>query len=302
MSKIQFTKSALSPEQLLTKLKGQGLLVDCDQDALRYLQFVGGFRLKAYWYPRQDPQTKQFCHGTRFSKIIEEYEFDRGLRAVAFVAIERLEIAIRSTMANRLAIAHGPHWYLKPEIFKPNARWTFGQMLSKIEREVGLAERQVFIQSYNKKYDDPYIAQSWAMTECVSFGFWSKTYNILRLRDDKRAISLKFNVAIHEVFQSWLHTLSYFRNVVAHHDRLLRTNLAISPLRYSAGRIHFRQTNGSFTSNVYAVMVIMAYLTKASGLSSTFKCDLQTHFAKFPEIDISQIGFPKDWADRPEWN
>jgi abortive infection bacteriophage resistance protein len=171
VSKIQFTKTALTPVQLLTKLKGQGLLVDSDKDALRYLQFVGGFRLKAYWYPYQDQQTKRFVPGIAFSKIIDQYEFDRGLRAVAFASIERLEIAIRTTMANRLAIAHGPHWYLKSEIFKPNSRWTNGQMLSKIEREVGLSERQAFIRVYNDKHDDPYIPQSWAVAECVSFGF-----------------------------------------------------------------------------------------------------------------------------------
>jgi hypothetical protein len=49
MAKATFSKKAATPEQLLAKLKTQGVVTTSsaeDDEALRYLRFVGGYRLK----------------------------------------------------------------------------------------------------------------------------------------------------------------------------------------------------------------------------------------------------------------
>lgn len=264
--------------------------------ALAYIQNVGAFRLKAYWYDRQDPVSKQFVHGTSFNAIIEMYEFDRRLRASSFYAIDRLEIAIRSTIANQLALRHGPHWYLDSRIFKPNSKWQYGTMLKKIEDEVGRASGRAYIASYNARYDDPYIAHSWAITECVTFGFWSRTYEILRDPNDKKAISKKFGIDTTEVFVSWLHSLTYFRNLIAHHEKLLNITLSISASSYKTKGIKLSQGR-----SVYAAATIINYLCQQTGLPSRWKNDLEDIFTAFPNVDIAQLGFPNDWKDRAGW-
>jgi len=80
MSKIPFNKTSSTPAQLLSKLESRKLTVGNRDLALSYLQHVGGFRLKGYYYHLTDPVTKEFQPGTTFEQIAERYEFDRKLR------------------------------------------------------------------------------------------------------------------------------------------------------------------------------------------------------------------------------
>jgi hypothetical protein len=59
-------------------------------------------------------------------------------------------------------------------------------MLSKIESEVDRSSSKLFIRAYHREYDDPYLPPSWAMSECVSLGMWSRTYKMLR---DPRSVT-----------------------------------------------------------------------------------------------------------------
>ncbi|MEG1679918.1 MAG: Abi family protein, partial [Stenotrophomonas sp.] len=101
----------------------QGLAVADQPKALQYLQYVGGYRLKGYWHHVVDPLTNQFPAGYAFERIADRCEFDRELRSATIEAIDRLEVAIRSTIANYLSLRHGPHWFLNSAIFKPTAKW-----------------------------------------------------------------------------------------------------------------------------------------------------------------------------------
>lgn len=94
---------------LLQKLVDQNLIVTDRVLAERYITFVGHYRLKGYWFHLIDPATKQFKPGTTFDIIQQRYEFDREIRAIILEAIERLEVAIRSSLCNFLSLKHSPH-------------------------------------------------------------------------------------------------------------------------------------------------------------------------------------------------
>jgi len=52
-----FGKTALPPQALLVKLKAQGLIVADDALALKYITYVGHYRLKGYWHQLLDSTT-----------------------------------------------------------------------------------------------------------------------------------------------------------------------------------------------------------------------------------------------------
>lgn len=155
-AKLPFTKTAFTPQALLVKLKTQGLVVDDDDFALKYISYVGHFRLKGYWYQLQDPATKNFLPNTTFEHVCQRYECDREIRAIIMESVERLEVAVRTVICNLLSLKYSPHWYLKMEIFAPKGRAGIGQMLSKIEGEVERASSRLYIKAYYESYDDPY--------------------------------------------------------------------------------------------------------------------------------------------------
>lgn len=297
-TKEPFTKSASTSAELLTKLKSQGLVVPPEDEskALAYLNYVGGYRLKGYWHHLVDPTTNNFPAEYTFQRLADRYEFDRELRAIAISAVDRLEVAIRCVMANYLSLKHTPHWFLNTGIFKPVARWGAGQLIRKIEEEVERSSAKAFVAHYFSKHDDPYLPPSWAISECVTFGLWSRTYQILRHGDDKKAIAKKFGIDEPEVFRSWIHTITVLRNMAAHHGQFLRVELRVAPTNYKNENIKF-----SNPKSFFAAATLINYLLNHINLPQQWKSDLQQLFAKYPGIDISELGFPENWASRAGW-
>lgn len=298
MAKTQFTKVALTADQLLAKLVAQGLIVPAASQAtaLTYFQYIGAFRLKGYWYKVVDPATKQFPPGYTVQQLIDLAEFDRGLRSCSAKAIEVLELAIRSVISNAMSVAHNPHWFLERKIFKPTNNWGLGQLIKKIEDEVGRSQDKKYIQSYFQNHDDPYLPPSWAITECVTFGLWSRTYQIFRDSADRKKISMKFNIDNPDVFQSWLHAITVLRNTVAHHSQILGVKLRVSPSNYKAHSIKFSD-NQSF----YALATVMNHLGAQTQMPMTLKADLQQLFNLYPQISPNSVGFPPNWAAQAGW-
>lgn len=291
-----FAKPAQTPEQLLQKLKDRGLVVPDDGQALSYLRGVGAYRLKGYWHYAQDPVTKRFPAGYDFEEIRQRCELDRELRAATIEAIDRLEVAIRTAIANHLSLAHSPHWFLQPGIFKPTMQWGIGHLIRKIEDEVGRAKGKAFIQHYFGNHDEPYLPPSWAITECVSFGIWSRTFQILRDPNDRKTIARRFGVQQPEVFESWIHALTVLRNLAAHHGQLLNVQLGVAPAGYKRGKITFRQPKSFF-----AMATVVQYLLVQTGLPQRWKPALKASFNAHPRVPLSELGFPAAWETAPGW-
>lgn len=291
-----FTKPASTPEQLLQKLKSCGLAVTNDAQALAYLRGVGAYRLKGYWHYAQDPVTKRFPAGYDFEDIRQRCELDREVRAATIEAVDRLEVAIRSVMANHLSLTHSPHWFLDPRIFKPTEQWGIGKMIQKVEMEVGRSKGKAFIKHYFGRHDDPYLPPSWAISECVSFGMWSRTFAILRDPNDKKTIAKRFGVDQPQVFESWIHALTVLRNVAAHHGQLLNVQLGVAPAGYKKGGITFQQPKSFF-----AIATVVHYLLKQTNLPQRWKPALLTSFATYPRVPISELRFPPNWDTALGW-
>lgn len=290
MTKTPFAKTAFTPQALLAKLKTQGLIVDDDNIALKYIAYVGHFRLKGYWYQLQDGATKNFLPSTTFEHICQRYECDREIRAIIMESVERLEVAVRTVICNLLSLKYSPHWYLKTEIFAPKGRNGIGQMLSKIEGEVERASSRLYIKAYYDSYEDPYLPPSWAMSECVTLGTWSKIFAMLRDPTDRKVVSSKFGITQVEVFESWLHTLTVLRNMAAHHDRFIDVKIGVSPTNLKLKDIKFTDNK-----TVYASLTVIHVLLSSIGFNSTFKARLASMEERYGAAHFQRMGFPEHW-------
>jgi abortive infection bacteriophage resistance protein len=296
LTKQKFSKPASTTANLLAKLKGHGLVVADDNQATAYLNGVGAYRLKGYWHRAQDQNTKQFKSGFAFEDIRQHCELDREVRAATIEAIDRLEVAIRSGIADYLSLHHSPHWFLDASIFKPTANAGMGQMIAKIEREVGRAKEKAFIAHYFRHHDDPYLPPSWAIAECVSFGMWSRTFSILRNPTDKKGIAMRFGVDQAEVFGSWIHALAVLRNVAAHHSQLLYTPLGVAPNSYQKANMKFRDPK-----SFYAIATVAHFLLQATNLPHRWKATLGAIFTAYPKVSPKDLGFHPGWENSPGW-
>lgn len=297
VKKLVFAKTALTPQALLDKLKSQGLIVNDDDLALKYIAYVGHFRLKGYWYQLQDSASKNFLPNITFEHIRDRYECDREVRAIIMESAERLEVAVRTVICNMLSLKHSPHWYLKTEIFAPKGRVGVGQMLSKIESEVERASSRLYIKAYYDSYDDPYLPPSWAMSECVTLGTWSKIFSMLRDPIDRKVISSKFGITQVEVFESWMHTLTVLRNMAAHHDRFIDVKISVSPTNLKLKDIKFTDNK-----TVYSSLTMIHVLLSAIGFNGSFKARLESMEGRYGVAHFQRMGFPENWkTDANGW-
>lgn len=157
--------------------------------------------------------------------------------------------------------------------------------LRKLEEGIRQSSKELFVIHHRHKYDG--LFPFWVAIEVTSFGDLSRIYrNLLRETKIKVIEHLKIPP---ETVASWLHTLSYIRNVCAHYGRLYGKDLVIKP-----SLTHFKSQNVD-NKTTFSIAFILAYflerndhinfITTLSGLIEEYLDD----------IKLSHMGFPNEW-------
>ncbi len=214
---FEFKKPPLSIGQQIDLLKNRGLIIDNPERAIHYLQFIGYYRLSGYarhFQTTNEPQDN-FKKSTTFNDILKVYIFDRQLRLLMMDAIERIEVAVRSTISNTMSEKYGAHWYMNRSLFID--RFQYETFIETIKRESGYQnskKQNEFCQHYFTKYTKPYLPPSWMLTEVLSIGTWSNIFANLKNRQDQQDIGAIYKLP-YKVFTSWLRSFTYLRNLCA---------------------------------------------------------------------------------------
>lgn len=295
--KQPYNKLPLTYQEQIALMESRGLTVPDHSRAERYLSQISYYRLSAYMLPFKQVKDT-FNTGTTFDQIIDLYVFDRELRLLAFDAIERVEVTIRAQMIYQLAHKYGSHWPDKHYIFKDQK--TFGDIQKIIKDHCASRNPEVFIEHYLHTYDPPATPPSWMSIELLTVGQLSLLYKAINKNEDRKDIAAYFSLH-HNVFQSWLHAITYVRNICAHHARLWNRDFAIQPDLLLKPALPW--INPSFKNNrrAYYFFCCLQYLLKTANPSSHFKQKLVDLTTKHPNIPIQYAGFTKKWETEPIW-
>lgn len=236
---------------------------------------------------------------TDFDTVIKLYEFDAKLRKIVMAELGNIEVAIRSQIVYALSSDYGSFWLDNEDLFFDLKK--YADIKTKIEVEVKRS-RESFVVYFMEKYPNK-LPPAYMAIETMSFGTLSKLYKSLRLPGDKQKISHFFGLS-GETFGSWLHSLSYVRNICAHHARLWNIQLGITPKDYEcpqgvAKRLWLE--NSSNLKRIYVILSIMIYLLNAINPKHSFKRELKKLFAEYSDIDKAAMGFPDDWQKEALW-
>ena len=97
----RYSKPALNFNDQLAELKGRGMIVGDEAQAIHWLKTISYYRLSAYFHPFKE--SDDTCGpGTDFERVQMLYSFDRKLRLLLLDAIERIEVALRAAIAECL--------------------------------------------------------------------------------------------------------------------------------------------------------------------------------------------------------
>ncbi len=307
IKKKKFSKKSLLINEQSELLISRGLIINDLKKAEQNLATVGYYRLSAYFKPFliAHDNSHQFKKNSTFEQIWEIYVFDKELRLHVSDALERIEIALRTSLSNSMSHKYGNLWYLskKPfskqwntekEVYKKNSphRYFFKEI-----NEICSNKKEEFISHYYKNYNDPEFPPSWMIMECLSFGKCTSLFRNLAELNDKRLISKIFGYHP-RVIESCLEPLRYTRNLCAHHSRLWNRWFVYTPRHLNA----FGNVNSKPHSFHMQAFVINKFNETISP-DSKWKERLYQLFEKYNDsVPFHLMGFQTNWQSDSFWN
>lgn len=297
MSKIPFNKLPLTYSQQLQQLKERGLTVNSEEKALHLLEAISYYRLSGYWYPLlQDKKNHAFKANADFDTAFRLYCFDRELRKLVLAELEKIEIAVRAKMIYVLSHKHGAFWFSNPSIFRNPIK--HADSITKMGQEYSRSDEE-FIKAFSDKYSNP-LPPSWISVEITSFGTLSMLYSNLLPGTEKRAIANHFGVS-DSVFQTWLHSIVYLRNICAHHSRLWNRSMSIRPQFPKKTTKQWIDMSGVQNHKTYFMLSMIKYLLQTVNPKSTFSSRLKALLKKYNNVDVRAMNFPANWENELLW-
>lgn len=279
------------------------------EDAKRWLETVGYYRLSAYWLPFEIPpadgsvRSKAFRTGSTFETVTDLYVFDRRLRVLLLEAIERVEIHVRSRWTYHMSHAYGAHAHLNHELF--SGALNHAEQLVRLARSVEKSE-ETFILHYKGKYTEPYSPPLWAATELMTLGELSKWFQASRDNSIKSFVGKELGLPTKEITEGALQSLSYVRNICAHHGRLWNRRMVkrLPKIKRLRTDLVFVEHAGEQVSDnrIYNVLVVVLHMLDQQKTDSTFRQRLRDLLEGVPASDFSAMGFPDNWRDRKVWS
>lgn len=298
MSKICFSKSYKNALDLVTLLQSRGLIVSDAQQAERYIQNIGYYRLSAYMYPfLQEPKSHhQFKNGTLFEDVLRLYRFDKKLRVLLFNEIEKIEISIREAIMNLVAEETGDiYWLTNPNHFHNQS--IFFNSHNLLQREYAKST-EFFIEHFKCTYWEPF-PPAWILGELLPMGNVNIYFRNLKDKSIKKCVAKRFHLHA-PVFESWLSVLTLTRNACCHHSRVWNKVNKIIPndMKGMTDPWIIMETD---KRRVYFNICIIRFFLNIISPSNDFRSKIQWLFIDFPEIDIAALGFPPGWEMEPLW-
>lgn len=313
MSKKAYNKPPLTYQEQVALWNKRGLKAPDTHRAIRYLNHISYYRLSAYAIPFQKQKDK-FDANTEFEDVLQLYLFDRELRILIFDAIERIEVSIRTQLIYQMAHRYGSHWHEDPRLYAAPYRDekgfeinTYKSIQSFLKRQYNSDKPEVFVNHYFDRYDTPPTPPSWMALELLTLGQISRLYSDLAKNTDKAEIANYFGVHF-TVFESWLHALTYCRNLCAHHSRFWNREFHIQPKIPKKTKFNWVDPHFSINNRSFYYISIIKYLLNIVNPHNSLQAKLESLLKKYPKTEIRYMGIPSDdneeplaWHEQPLW-
>ncbi len=292
-----YDKQPLTIDEQVARLSFRGLEITDSSHALHTLERISYYRLSAYWYPVKNADSS-FSAGANFDVALQLYEFDRHLRLLVMDAIERVEISLRTAITYTLSHTYGTFAHTNPDNSRRHFRHE--QWIAKVEHDSKYAQED-FVSHYRNTYEGFPTLPLWMVTEVVSLGALSRLYEAM-LHGDQLKISSDYHIQP-IVLRTWLRTLTYIRNVCAHHYRLWNRQLAVAP---ELPR-HDEQWQSPITptsKRLFAVLLILRQMMAHHHQGVHWQQRVSELLKPIAKKDYWRIamGLPDDWQNHPLWN
>ena len=295
MERLAYTQPQIDVDTQIALLKSENLTFVDEAKAKRLLRHISLFRLKAYLHPLRISGNRHFKTGATFEQAYGLYKFDAAFRKLIWAELEKIEVSVRTQLSFSMTDNAGNFWFADSSNFSNTAKHT--GIIASIKNELNRSDDDAILDFFTK-YSDPF-PPSWMTMEVTSFGSLSMLYRWHNPGKARREVAAFYGVS-DTVFESWLHSIVYVRNICGHHGRLWNRTLRIRPKAPKKPRKPFISSLAN-PQKIYYVLSILLYTLKTVNPNSTFVSRFKSLLAEYPNVDISAMGFPVNWESEPLW-
>jgi abortive infection bacteriophage resistance protein len=285
-------KKATTVEEQIKKLKDRNMIMDLgDAKAEEILLDIGYYRFGFYWHPFEIDKNHNLEDGTRFSDIVKLYYLDTDLKHILSKALNRIEINFKTQLIYYVSNYYdkNPTWFANKKIVSDE----FVRGFSKIYNSSFININKP-IRKHHMKHQNDIYAPAWKTLEFLTFGSVIKLYLSLQNKDLQTTIANRYNIRSLSVFNNYLTTILFIRNICAHSDLLFDSyipkGIKTTPLvKVEEGKRH------CLSSSIKVIRYFLNMISKnrgtelASSIESLFN-DFNNN-EKIKEIIKNKIGY-----------
>ena len=207
-------------------LKDRGCIIDDKNECIKKLSELNYYRLSGYLLPYKKADNTYYP--VKFETIVDIYDFDTELRNWCVLALEDIELFMRTQVAYYHARKYGPLGYLKIENFSEQKRYEddFVKLQHVIREAIKKNLKALPIQHHLEKYNGQ--IPIWVLVDYLTFSTISFFFSYMK-NNDKVEMVKEFTSLSYDIVESHLQCCSVLRNVCAHHGMLYNRKLHANP-------------------------------------------------------------------------
>jgi abortive infection bacteriophage resistance protein len=212
--------------------------------------------------------------------------------------LEIVELDFRTAVAYHFGRDYGAFGHTEPGSFF----WRFNHAAWKerLHKEARRS-REAFVLHFKAKYDEFPDLPVWVITEIMSFGALSKMCQGM-MKVDQKKIAHRYGLQP-DVWVSWLHHLTYVRNLCAHHARIWDRLWSIKPKlpRGEAWRPPSLPGNERLFTTLTILSALMRCCSPDAACSRGWWQHVKALVSQPPPVPnaLDLMGFPADWDTHP---
>lgn len=215
---------ATTVDEQLKILTDRGMTFDYEEAKLKEILLdIGYYKLGFYWHHFQKDRNHNFLEGTKISDVIKLYYLDVNLKSVLAKAINRIEVNFKTKLiyfgSNKYK--DNPFWFSDTTLIEDY----FTDEFPRVYTNKFINDNKP-IKNHHKKYPKQTYAPAWKTLEFLSLGTIIVLYSCLKDINLKKEIALCFGVKKPQIFENYLKTIVFIRNICAHNDLLYDSNTA----------------------------------------------------------------------------
>jgi abortive infection bacteriophage resistance protein len=317
-------KPHLQYPEVVEQLRGRGLEIGPESEAVATLKRVGYYRFSAYLYPyraaRPHGRDDNFVAGAKFSHAVDRYDFDQRLRSILAEALSVTEIALGARVAHVLGAldpqAHLDRVYLdasvcaRQESFNGSVKDAHEAWLARYEHLRDGAKDEEYVKHHILQYGGR--IPIWAAVQFMDFGCILRLYTMMRPREQRKVAEI-FGFKNDQTgrLAKLLRPLNVLRNNCVHNNRVWNRSTIYPPARIPSSMIgsellHFNQLTEVERQRLYALAALLAYFIRhvhpGSFWTERFRDFILASGSIGGMTPQSSMGFPLDWESLALWN